>query len=176
MRQVRFSPGPFLDQYEDGHPPEKHSEEERRRYRSGLPSKSDLETATVDASRFEEAFQQWIGRYEGQQNSTPHRNKENTLLMGPNDDVVEGESIPASDYSYHAYKASDKGRMNTKECFVIDISAVSACTDPTTTTTTRNIPSTRHVLLSCCGSRQETTESTTHHDNPFQSSSCTVPL
>ena len=174
MRQVRFSPGPFLDQYEDGHPPEKHSEEERRRYRSGLPSKSDLETAAVDASRFEEAFQQWIGRYEGQQNSTQHPNKENTLLMGSNDDVVEGESIPASDYSYHAYKASDNGRINAKECFVIDISAVSACTDPETTST-RNIPSNRPVLLTCCGTRQSTTEPT-NHDNPFQSSSCSFPL
>eukprot|EP00210_Caulerpa_lentillifera_P009382 g8944.t1 len=41
MPQVQFSPGPFPEQYEDGHPPEKETEDERRRYRYGLTPKGD---------------------------------------------------------------------------------------------------------------------------------------
>jgi len=59
MPQVTFSPGPFLEQYEDGHPPEKETEEERRRYRCGLVLKGGQ---SVDTFSFEEAFQSWLER------------------------------------------------------------------------------------------------------------------
>lgn len=59
MPQVKFSPGPFLEQYEDGHPPEKETEEERRRYRCGLVLKGGQ---SVNTFSFEEAFQSWLER------------------------------------------------------------------------------------------------------------------
>eukprot|EP00210_Caulerpa_lentillifera_P001850 g1779.t1 len=57
MPQVHFSPGPFPEHYKDGHPPEKETEEERRRYRCGLATKSENFVNTIT---FEEAFQQWL--------------------------------------------------------------------------------------------------------------------
>lgn len=57
MPQVQFSPGPFPEQYEDGHPPEKETEEERRRYRCGLVMKG---CQSANTHIFEEAFQAWF--------------------------------------------------------------------------------------------------------------------
>lgn len=129
MRQVKFDVGPFPDLYSDGHPPEKECEEERRRYRSGLPSKADLENGTVDVSHFEEAFQEWLGRYKEQQTRQKtgllDTQKEGSFLVGPvrmADDYVEEESIPASDFMYRSIHMADG--KNSKECFVIDLTAV----------------------------------------------------
>ena len=147
MRQVTFSLGPFLDQYEDGHPPEKNCEEERRRYRSGLPSKVEPENAVLDASQFEEAFQQWLVRYKAQQTSSSSEDrpqKEGSYLVGPlrvgEDSPLKGESIPAADYAYKSFKPADGRGENSKECFVIDITAL-----PPTFGTTETTPGTQET-------------------------------
>lgn len=151
MRQVTFCKGPFLDQYEDGHPPEKGCEEERRRYRSGLPSKADFENGAISGSHFEQAFQEWLGRYK-ERYSTPSlvdTDKEGAFLVGPlqtAEEGMEGESIPAADYTYKSIGGDGIGKKS-KECFVIDITAIpsySARND-----TEDKSPQTRQSLLGC---------------------------
>lgn len=162
MRQVTFSPGPFLDLYEDGHPPEKDCEEDRRRYRSGLPSKADLENGTLDAASFEEAFQEWLGRYNKEQHldgkSMADASKEGTFFVGPirmADDFVEGESIPASTYVYKSFQGNGTP-VHSKECFVIDIKSLPCIQD---SMQEEVAPQTNESLLSCCSKQ-------TRSDNP----------
>lgn len=157
MRQVTFSQGPFLDQYEDGHPPEKDCEEERRRYRSGLPSKADLESGGVDSSQFEEAFQEWLNRYKERflAPTLVEGPKEGAYLVGPLPvEDAEGNSIPVSDYSYRSFKADGIGK-NSKECFVIDITAIPYSAE---NETAQKSPLTRQSLLSCWQTRRSVGE------------------
>lgn len=68
MPQVQFGPGPFPEQYADGHPPEKETEEERRRYRCGLVIKG---CQSVNTHIFEEAFQAWLKQRSKDSNKAP---------------------------------------------------------------------------------------------------------
>jgi len=157
MRQVTFSLGPFLDQYEDGHPPEKDCEDERRRYRTGVPSKADLESNDLDGQQFEEAFQAWLEKYK-ERFLTPtvvEGQKEGAFLVGPLPlENAEGESIPVSDYSYRSFKADGIGK-NSKECFVIDITAIPCSAE---NETEKKSPQTRQSILSCWQTRRSVGE------------------
>lgn len=157
MRQVTFSLGPFLDQYEDGHPPEKDCEEERRRYRTGVPSKADLESNDLDGQQFEEAFQAWLEKYK-ERFLTPtvvEGHKEGAFLVGPLPmEDAKGESIPVSDYSYRSFKADGIGK-NSKECFVIDITTIPCSAE---NETEEKSPQTRQSILSCWQTRRSVGE------------------
>lgn len=161
MRQVKFSEGPFTDQYEDGHPPEKENEDERRRYRSGLPSKAELESSSVSSSEFEEAFQQWLSRKTEESTASSSEilsSIKNEKLLGSHLRIGEDnydDSIPAADYNYMSIKAEDGISSTAKECFVIDLTAVSKTSvEPQSEKDERSDQN----LLSLCGMRSSNEE------------------